>query len=547
MNKYHFIKESRFLKVLFGVLISMFIQTSIHAQENLSSDELINKHSDSLTQLSVKEYLRLSHIYYNQDSLLLSNKCIKEGIELARQENDMISEGNFILQKGYIHLSWGGYDKALHYFTEAYDIGSDYRDTVLMIGGFHGKGRVYSEIDDNVHAIVELNLGLDLAKDFSKKRTIAIFNNALGIASQGLKEYQQAIKHFEINQEISAEIGDSLTEIYAIINKGSVYLQLDDTAKAKQCFELAEQKNQHQKSSYAQAAILGNFGNLFLITHEIQKSIYYSIKSIELSKANRFAGYLVESYNTLYKSYNEINDFQNALFYYKKHKELEDSLMNSDKIADINRLRIQHQVENEEARNEIIQAKLRNRTIISFSTILFAIFLITIFILLYSRYRLNKKVYKKEKEELNLTIDEQNRRLVSQLMETKIKHRILDEAGSLLDAIEKTKDQEELKRKVEEFKNTVQKSNKVEDDWQKINFHFEKVHQDFFKKLLESHPQLSTNDLKLCAYTKMNLSTKDIANLMNISYRSVQTNRYRIKKKMKLDNKVNFTSYIQTV
>ncbi|MFC2101176.1 helix-turn-helix transcriptional regulator, partial [Bacteroidota bacterium] len=90
------------------------------------------------------------------------------------------------------------------------------------------------------------------------------------------------------------------------------------------------------------------------------------------------------------------------------------------------------------------------------------------------------------------------------------------------------------------------KSGKVpEKEWNLLKVHFEDVHPDFFKKLLLKHPSLTQYDLKLCAYIKINLTTKDIARMLNISNRSVQTARYRIKKKMELPTDYNLFKYIQ--
>jgi tetratricopeptide (TPR) repeat protein len=509
--------------------------------------DLVNKYKNTPSQLTASEYLKLSHVYYRKDSLLKSNQIINEGLVAADKEEDKKTKASLLMQKGYINLYWGSYDKALDYFTQCHNLAREIEDTSALIGGYHGKGRVYSEIDDYEQAVIQLNQGLELANLGAHQRTIAILHNAMGIALQGLDKDLEAIYHFEINEKLSREIGDSLTELFAIINKGTVYLDIDSLQRANDCFLLALQKNLSIQSQYAEAAIQGNIGNLALFENDLNKAKKHSFTSVTISRKNNFIPYLIESYETISEVYIKLNDYENALRYYKLQKELEDSVLNSEKIADINRLKIQHEAENQEANAKIFEAKLRNRNILSISVILFSVFTIIILILLYSRFRLNKKIHKKEKEELNFTIDEKNRQLMVQLMETKMKHRILDEAGILLEAIDKSKDQDELKSKVEEFKNTVQKTNKVEEDWQKINYHFEKVHPDFFKKLRETHPNLSNNDLKLCAYTKMNLATKDIANLMNISYRSVQTNRYRIKKKMKLDDETNFTSYIQTV
>ncbi|TDY07666.1 helix-turn-helix domain-containing protein [Meridianimaribacter flavus] len=82
------------------------------------------------------------------------------------------------------------------------------------------------------------------------------------------------------------------------------------------------------------------------------------------------------------------------------------------------------------------------------------------------------------------------------------------------------------------------------DEWKVFEYNFNQVHEEFFKGLKENHPQLTQKDLKICAYIKMNLSTKEIAPLMNISVRGVETHRYRLKKKLDLENDISLTDYL---
>lgn len=93
----------------------------------------------------------------------------------------------------------------------------------------------------------------------------------------------------------------------------------------------------------------------------------------------------------------------------------------------------------------------------------------------------------------------------------------------------------------------IDKDFKSEQQWKLFDQYFDEVHQDFIKRLRELHPQLTPNDLRLCAYLKMNLSTKEIAPLMNISIRGLEISRYRLRKKLNLTREVNLTEYILNV
>ncbi|MEG0992860.1 MAG: hypothetical protein RSE51_03330 [Bacteroidales bacterium] len=83
----------------------------------------------------------------------------------------------------------------------------------------------------------------------------------------------------------------------------------------------------------------------------------------------------------------------------------------------------------------------------------------------------------------------------------------------------------------------------TQEDWKMFLLKFEEKHTGFFKKLKEMYPQLTNNDLRLCACLKLNMDTKDIASLMCISVRAVENNRYRIRKKLDIPSAQNLNEY----
>ena len=84
----------------------------------------------------------------------------------------------------------------------------------------------------------------------------------------------------------------------------------------------------------------------------------------------------------------------------------------------------------------------------------------------------------------------------------------------------------------------------AKDNWKVFETTFKEINDEFFHQLLEDHPNLSSKDLKLCAYLKMNLTTKEIAPLMAISVRGVEIHRYRLRKKLNLKSGTNLSKYL---
>ncbi|MDB5134978.1 MAG: transcriptional regulator [Mucilaginibacter sp.] len=98
---------------------------------------------------------------------------------------------------------------------------------------------------------------------------------------------------------------------------------------------------------------------------------------------------------------------------------------------------------------------------------------------------------------------------------------------------------EELKRLIR----ILNQESKMDKDWDQFAGYFDNTHSDFLKAIKETHPLLSAHELKLCAYLRMNLSSKEIAQLLNISVRGVEISRYRLRKKLQLPTEINLFNY----
>ncbi|HRO46239.1 hypothetical protein [Agriterribacter sp.] len=118
--------------------------------------------------------------------------------------------------------------------------------------------------------------------------------------------------------------------------------------------------------------------------------------------------------------------------------------------------------------------------------------------------------------------------------------RLRDELQKLMKNTEDDKSLESLKRMTK----TLGEEDKMDADWEHFTIHFDKAHNDFFVALKEKHSTLTPNELKLCAYLRMNLSTKEMAQLMNISVRGVEISRYRLRKKLQIPTEINLFTYL---
>jgi AraC family transcriptional regulator, chitin signaling transcriptional activator len=177
---------------------------------------------------------------------------------------------------------------------------------------------------------------------------------------------------------------------------------------------------------------------------------------------------------------------------------------------------------------------------------------------MYKRYYKNQreKLLHKTKQELELK-ELENQRQLMQFNNDKLRQDIENknrELGiSTMSLIKKNEFLNNIKNELktaEDFKNVknvvriIDKNINNTDDWNLFEEAFNNADKDFLKKIKNQHPTLTPNDLRLCAYLRLNLSSKEIAPLLNISSRSVEVKRYRLRKKLGLLHDSSLTDYI---
>nr|WP_322623882.1 triple tyrosine motif-containing protein [uncultured Flavobacterium sp.] len=196
------------------------------------------------------------------------------------------------------------------------------------------------------------------------------------------------------------------------------------------------------------------------------------------------------------------------------------------------------------------------------------IYLVIVLIAAYLINRSYKNYYQRQQEKL---IEENNRlleikeleneqelmRLKNDQLQVEFENKNRELAVSTMNLIKKNEllsaIKDDLKKSGEETKNfksvitTINKNINEDDTWDMFKEAFNNADKDFLKKIKAAHPSLTPNDLRLCAYLRLNLSSKEIAPLLNISVRSVEIKRYRLRKKMELAHELGLVEYILNV
>ncbi|MBL7815199.1 MAG: hypothetical protein JNL70_09320 [Saprospiraceae bacterium] len=166
---------------------------------------------------------------------------------------------------------------------------------------------------------------------------------------------------------------------------------------------------------------------------------------------------------------------------------------------------------------------------------------------------LQQKVWASESEILKLQNDmletevaTKNNELMSKAVQMAHKNEILIGFKEQLDDVRSASDAEKA-RLLRGLKSKIETEIQGEESWAQFNLYFDQVNQNFTSELLKKHPNLTQNDLRICALTRLNLSTKEIAALLNISAKGVQQSRYRVKKRMELTEDDDLYEYLRGV
>jgi len=172
-----------------------------------------------------------------------------------------------------------------------------------------------------------------------------------------------------------------------------------------------------------------------------------------------------------------------------------------------------------------------------------------------------KKIFEAETTEKKKEIKE----LKNQQLQYELRHKSQELASSTMNVIRKNEMLQEIMDSISKVSTEIKANhdttailsrlNKMErnikqniendNNWKRFEENFDLVYENYLKRLGEAYPELGVSDKKLCAYLKMDLTSKDIAQLMNMSVRSVEMNRYRLRKKMNIDREVNLGEFLQ--
>jgi DNA-binding CsgD family transcriptional regulator len=289
-----------------------------------------------------------------------------------------------------------------------------------------------------------------------------------------------------------------------------------------------------------------NIGIVYQLLHNDSKTEYYLTKGYELAMQTKQNALIALASEHLSKYFRTKKQFESSLEFYEVFKQYSDSIYNEDNIKNITRLEMQYQFEGklrEAELSQLVNEQKRKRLNIIYLMVSIGLLLIlTIVVLLLLLEKNKKRKIELEKKALTEKLDHTNKELTTYVMYLLRKNEFI---LSIIEKLKKAKlDAKPENKKVIAEMISELKSNTDTVSWDEFEVRFQEVHTDFYTNLRNKFPDLSTNEIRLCAFFKLNMTTKEIAAITYQSLNSIKVARYRLRKKLKLDQQDNLIHFL---
>ena len=163
------------------------------------------------------------------------------------------------------------------------------------------------------------------------------------------------------------------------------------------------------------------------------------------------------------------------------------------------------------------------------------------------QYELEKEIERLTNEKLQIKILSKDKELVTNSLQVVKKNKILNGIIHKMKAIDSETFDETTKQQFTKLNKSISKEVNTDKSWKDLEKHIRNVHFDFLKRLKEKHPTITPRELDLSTYLLMNMSTKEIAEILNISTGGVELARYRLRKKLELNKKENLIGFLMGI
>ena len=318
-----------------------------------------------------------------------------------------------------------------------------------------------------------------------------------------------------------------------------------DYAKAHKYYEESLSLTRTVKDFNSEMEILSHIGNLHYLEKEYQKSIDFYSQSLTKSKKLGLKANELMYLEELSKAFDKNNDCDQAHSMLKAHNVLKDSLQAEKNLATLTEIETKYQTEKKEQEILLLEEKAKRNDLQKKGMIggILGLLALCAALLYAMRLKATKNKLTKEKldqelefnkKELSFSIKElelKKQELTAYALQLAHKNEVLEDIKTNVSA---AKSQDDNNRSLQQVINKIDFNQNNEDAWEGFRTRFLAVHKDFESTVKQTFPLVSSNELRLIILLKMNLTSKEIANILNVTGSGIKKARYRLRKKLGL-------------
>jgi tetratricopeptide (TPR) repeat protein len=534
----------------------------LYLNRNSDSAKYLAKKAQTFSALRAEDvfrsYLVLAKVAVGQDSLQLSRTYLYKGERFKNEVSDTSIVLNYLMIRAYVSELNADYDDAVDQNQKGLSLALGKHDTAYLSRFHNNLGLAYKAIHFPEDAIEQLRL----AAFFFHHRGEDIYESTtwLNIAAcfVDLVKYDSALFYLDRAHNLFQE----KNRIYELIVTMGNYAEI--SLKKKE-FEKAIVQL-HTKLSYIQQAEVEarpviqyrcsayqGLGDAYLALRQTDSAMYYYRAESRLAQSQNMLQNFADASLGVSRAFEQVQNTDSAFAHFKTYVMLRDSLTKIENTETASRLKadFEFKLNLEIEKQKLSEAKART-TRLTFIYLIVILSLVVVLMMVVLAYqRVVKKRQKEELAKLTLTA-EKNRieiELLSKQSELTAKHVELSENQQRLDATivglkeviaDSTLDSHQVMNNLirqMEGKGEKHALSSLDD-------YLKSSDTRFFEALSRKHKSLTRSDLRLCAFVRLNLTTKEIASITHQNAASIKVARYRLRKKLGLDKNASLTGYL---
>ncbi|WP_229719368.1 tetratricopeptide repeat protein [Winogradskyella schleiferi] len=485
----------------------------------------------------------------NLDEAIAITKETLTLIEEHEEEGDLKTKfigaqhnalANRYIEKGQYRIALIEALKALKCF-EKINHESRKADVIKQIGD------IESGLENHDNSISYYKQAIEIYKRLDEKMYLAYAYNSLGISYQNLKDYNKARTAFNKAISNSETVEDKLSLSNVMHNLAELEILNKNFAKAEELLLSAKSLAEEENLQLSLASAYDGLSKIDYHSNNLSAALNKNNQAITLTKESGALPHLQNLYKYRSEILETMNDYETANDYLKASHKLKDSLFSNKKTQQIEELKTIYETEKKEQqiqiqKNEIELLNVRGK-VNNLHRLLLGFGLLLALIASYAFYQKNKR-NKLDKEKAEAELEYKTKELTTHALHLAKKNEVLNDIKQKAKVFKKeTNADPGYQMLIQTINFDLQDDN----NWENFSRYFEEVHKGFNSKAQEQFPKITSNDLRLMSLLKMNLSSKEIANILNISNDGIKKARYRLRKKLDLSTEDSLQEFILTL